>query len=248
MFKRIESLAPHLDPRTVAASFGRVVTVAEPLPEEYARESSAPVIREAPAGVPSEPASFTATIGILARLKSDDAARKRRVAELIATLAPLLQKADRLVEECKAERITFLDAEHDRVVAQGRELLAKIENVLAPASAQALRDWNQARETKQQRFADLEQAKEIVKHQSQWATKKEIAAAENAFEAAQKKTRAAIEAEAAALAEYNRAESALETARSTLAEWAKRERQLDLEMSGQPYVDPFTGLTATPAV
>lgn len=241
-----------LDPDTVAAAlgFGSVYQPASPLPETPIPQRHAAddgVIRldeRAPKPAP-KPTLLSLVLTRLQSLTPISAERKQRVADAIATATIQLTAVDALVADLEEERYITISTRWESIRQQGRELLDSLP-ALERQLGDARRYFNESQERKQQRKNDVETFHEQRKHMGRFATDAEVRAADRKVEqgkaAMQQATQKALDDHRA----MAKAESKIASVKATLESFEVELQRLEVELRGESYFDPETGLSRSP--
>jgi hypothetical protein len=230
--------------------FAAVVNVDEPLPETdrplvHAEEDFDLPIDNRAKRLPPKPTILSLVYGRLNSLKPQTDESQQQLKELQGTLLPTLQAIDEFVTTMEDEHFEAIDKRWELVRQRGREIVDSIPELEQEWGA-ALNFSNLAQETKQQRRADLEQKWQEQKRICSWATKPEIAAADQKLWRAQNAARVAGEQAFERKRELAVAESKLVSARETLRLLKLEMKRLEAELRGENYFDPSLGLSKDP--
>jgi hypothetical protein len=243
-----------LDPAAVAASFGIVFPVNEPLPTTPFPIPHAEDDRRSEVLLdtlsPPRPAPAAPILEIVMRrlrsLTPRTEERKEHVANAIAALTVPLQALDQLIEEIEEDHFTAISTRWERCRKRGRELIDEI----IPKLGKEVYQWQQASqksyEAKRHRAADAEEYSVQRRKISDWASQREILDADKRLRDA---AAASVEAAALALEDMRSlavVESALANAQATLATLKTELHRLQAELKGTPYFDPELGLSRDP--
>ena len=232
------------------STFGGVVPVAEPLPEtgiplvHVEEDFDLPVDGRAKRQTP-KPSISDSVYARLGSLRPQTPEREQELREIQATILPTIQALDEFVNLLESEHFAAFDKRWEEVRKRGREIYDSLPELEAEWGT-ALNFANLAGEEKQKRRVDLEQKWDEHKRICSWATKPEIAAAEQKLWRAQNAARVAGEEAFERKKELAAAESKLVSARENLRALRQEMTRLDAELRGEPYFDPSLGLSTDP--
>lgn len=238
-----------LDPDVVARSFGAVMPVNEPFPEVAAPFDDAGseiLLDDRAPRLEPKPSILELAMRRLQSLKPHTESRKEQVANAILALAVPLEALDQLISETEQEHFEAIDARREECRKRGRELVDEV----IPKLDREVYKWRQesqkSGEKKAERGADAQQCFFERAKISQWASAKEVGAADKRLENAKSASAAAAELALADMRELAVAESKLESAKGTLQLLHKELHRCAAELRGDVYHDPETGLSRNP--
>jgi hypothetical protein len=215
----------------------------EPFIERLPTDTSIGEVRMLPTSGPGMPTSTAGfLLGMLAAVSPTSEDLRSEQGILLGKAQELGDTIDAFVSAVVEERLTTLEKQHAAIREAGRKQLALVEN-LNGKFLEANGFWNSAREAKQIAFDNLSQADWAMKHLSQFATDKDIEDAANRRNNAQVLAEEAALKESEQLQRRNEAGDRLSAAQQELQRIAIEEVKLRGRLTGEPFVDPETGLT-----
>jgi hypothetical protein len=240
-----------LDADQVARTFGVALPIGplpeSPFPATHAEDAASAIMLDTRAPRPT-PAAPILEIAMrrLQSLKPRTAERKAEVKAVIAALAAPLEALDLLIAETEQEHFNAIDARWQECRKRGRTLIDEIIPQLEGEKYKWQQEAQKSGEQKAQRGVDAQTFWWERQRISEWASEKEIAAADKRLENARAASAAATQLALDDQRSLAVAESALESAKATLATLKTELHRLATELRGEPYFDPELGLSRDP--
>jgi hypothetical protein len=235
-----------LDPDTVARSFGVALPIG-PLPESPFPPAAISDDIALDTRAPRPEPKLSLLEIAMRRLKSlPKSERQAEVENAIQVFAAPLEALDLLVNQIEQEHFNRIDARWEECRKRGRELI----DVIIPRLETEKYKWEQeaqrSSEAKAERGADARQLFFERQKISEWASDKEIAAADKRLADAKLASQAAATLALEDMQELAKHESALASAQATLGVLKTELHRLQAELRGDKYHDPALGLSRDP--
>jgi valyl-tRNA synthetase len=241
-----------IDP-TILGNFGSVVEVGKPLPETevplvHAEDDDLVIQLDTRASRPAPvPTILSIAMSRLQSLKPVNPEQEKQVLEMIATMTEPLRAVDQFVETLEAEHFKALDDRWENIRLKGRALLESLP-ALEAEFADRLQACNESGELKGQRKQDLQNHIEQRRKINDFASAKEIAAADQRVEKSREAMASATQRALKDMQAMAAVESKIATTREKLAIAKTELHRLQAEIEGKRYFDPETGLSIEPLI
>jgi len=239
-----------IDP-AILNSFGSVVEVAKPLPETevplvHAEDDDQLIQLDVRATRPATPPSLVSiAMRRLQSLKPANPEQQAQVMEMISLITAPLRDVDAFVATLEEEHFKAIDARWESFRQQGRELADSLP-ALQEEFAECLRDVNASAESKGQRIADLRARIEERRKIGDFASAKEVAAADQRVEKAREAMALATQKALDDMRAMAVVEGRIETTQEKVKIAKTELHRLQAELRGERYFDPETGLSVEP--
>jgi len=246
-------LAPHLDPRVVADSFGQILHPNQPLPESPVFQGHAEL--DEPDGLridaskPVRPSPKSLQEIVTSRLFSIvpmTEERKREIIALISSVTPALQKCDEMVATLEREFADGADDRWEKLRQQGRKILDETLPSIQAELAGAMADVNTAEAKKAELKSKTQSLYFARQKMSRFSSTAELDRADERLLKARTELQAATDEALEAQRALAAAEGKMESARADLQNTKTQMQVVEALLKGQPFFDPTTGLSVDP--
>jgi len=246
-------MAPQLNPRVVAESFGQVLYPNRPLPESATFRTHAELDEvdglRVDASKPIRPTPKSLVETVLARLFSItpmSEERKQEVRRLSSSAIAILEQCDELVATLEREFADGGDERWEALRQQGRKILDETLPSIQAELAGAMADVNGAEQKKAELKSKTQSLYFARQKMSRFASSAELDKADERLLKSRTELQAATDEALEAQRALAAAESKMENAKATLASIKTQMQVVEALLKGQPFFDPTTGLSVDP--
>jgi hypothetical protein len=242
-----------LDPATVAASFGAVMPVGEPLPDsglperhveddvlDLTTDQRKPLKQKEPPA-----ALLTLALTRLRSLKPLSKERTKQVEQAVLNISAPLKAVDDLIAVLEREHRDSIAARWDELRKTGREISARMDGLVGEVN-RCLMAVNESEAKKVHCKTQLQTHHDNLRRINRWASEEEIAEAEKLVAADRIAMQEASDVALAAQQVLAEAQNAVTIAKAQILGIQREMDICEAELQGQPYHDRELGLSKDP--